>query len=288
MGTIAKPIAVTQTWDDVVLAEDTLDQVQSLIGRVRHGRKVLDEWGYRQKIARGTTPEALRTAQAEAIVDPALRAYDQMDLLRTVAPLLDDPDLTRALDPLGQAFNYLRNFGTQYMGARFETDAGGLKLAADKLFLKVQPAVLAGSLEARYEGLFEPFERLYRQLEQAEPEIPQARDLITHLLALEAAIASGRKPNRYATAALAPLHAFLSGLHAVLARGPYGSTRIWAEISSPLERALGFIESVGSVMAGRSRGDELAYQRRADPVENLEATEELGARHGVKPIKDGA
>jgi hypothetical protein len=59
MGGVATCVEVTQAWDDVVLAEDTLDQVEALIGRVRHGRKVLDDWGYRSKIARGGGVAAL-------------------------------------------------------------------------------------------------------------------------------------------------------------------------------------------------------------------------------------
>ncbi|HEU0030300.1 MAG TPA: ATP-binding protein [Kofleriaceae bacterium] len=59
MGGLAHRIEVTQRWDDVVLADDTLDQVHALIARVRHGRKVLDDWGYRSKIARGTGVAAL-------------------------------------------------------------------------------------------------------------------------------------------------------------------------------------------------------------------------------------
>ncbi|MEO8704098.1 MAG: ATP-binding protein [Kofleriaceae bacterium] len=59
MGGIAEHIEVSQSWNDIVLAEDTLDQVHALVARVRHGRKVLDEWGYRSKIARGAGVAAL-------------------------------------------------------------------------------------------------------------------------------------------------------------------------------------------------------------------------------------
>ncbi|MEO8704099.1 MAG: hypothetical protein ABI867_28870 [Kofleriaceae bacterium] len=233
--------------------------------------------------AAGATPDELRANQADAIVDPALRAYEQMETLRTLAPHLDDNDLNRALDPLGQAFNYLRNFGTQYAPAKFHTDVGGLRMAADKLFLKVQSAVLARELESSYDGLFEPFDRLYRSLEQAELEVPAARPLITSLLALEAAITSGRKPNAYATAALAPLDEFLAGLREVVGRGPYGSLRIVTEIWSPLTRSLGFIESVGSVLGGQSRAGALDYLRKQDPAEVPEDTEDLVERHTPKP-----
>ena len=49
----ATRVDVTQSWADLVLAEDTLDQVNGLVARLRHGHQVLDGWGYREKLARG-------------------------------------------------------------------------------------------------------------------------------------------------------------------------------------------------------------------------------------------
>ncbi|MCW5803157.1 MAG: ATP-binding protein, partial [Deltaproteobacteria bacterium] len=59
MGGLADRIEVTQTWDDLVLADDLRDQVVALIGRVRHAHQVLDTWGYRRRIARGAGTAAL-------------------------------------------------------------------------------------------------------------------------------------------------------------------------------------------------------------------------------------
>lgn len=59
MAGVATRVEVTQTWDDVVLAEDTMDQVQALVARLRHAHLVLERWGYRAKLARGTGVAAL-------------------------------------------------------------------------------------------------------------------------------------------------------------------------------------------------------------------------------------
>jgi hypothetical protein len=59
MAGLARRVEVTQRWDDVVLADDTLDQVHALIARVQHGHQVLEQWGYRGKMARGTGVAAL-------------------------------------------------------------------------------------------------------------------------------------------------------------------------------------------------------------------------------------
>ena len=59
MGGLARRVEVGQTWDDVVLADDTLDQVQALIARIRHAHQVLEQWGFRGKMARGTGVAAL-------------------------------------------------------------------------------------------------------------------------------------------------------------------------------------------------------------------------------------
>jgi AAA+ superfamily predicted ATPase len=53
MGEQAERIVVRQSWDDLVLGEDVLAQVHSLVARVRHAHLVYEEWGYRAKMPRG-------------------------------------------------------------------------------------------------------------------------------------------------------------------------------------------------------------------------------------------
>jgi SpoVK/Ycf46/Vps4 family AAA+-type ATPase len=59
MTGLATRIDVSQSWDDLVLAGDAHDQIQALIARVRHAHRVLEDWGYRAKLARGTGVAAL-------------------------------------------------------------------------------------------------------------------------------------------------------------------------------------------------------------------------------------
>jgi hypothetical protein len=59
MTGLAQRVPIMQRWDDVVLADDIRDQVQALVARVRHSHTVLDQWGYRSKIARGAGVAAL-------------------------------------------------------------------------------------------------------------------------------------------------------------------------------------------------------------------------------------
>jgi len=59
LGGLAERVEVTQTWDDLVLAPDTLQQVHALIARVDHAHQVLEVWRYRSKMARGTGVPAL-------------------------------------------------------------------------------------------------------------------------------------------------------------------------------------------------------------------------------------
>ena len=56
---LADRVEVRLSWDDLVLADDTLDQIRGLIARVRHRRHVLEHWGYSSKIARGIGVPAL-------------------------------------------------------------------------------------------------------------------------------------------------------------------------------------------------------------------------------------
>lgn len=59
LGGLARRVEVSQSWDDLVLADDTRDLVAGLVGRIRHAHQVLDLWGYRKKIARGAGVAAL-------------------------------------------------------------------------------------------------------------------------------------------------------------------------------------------------------------------------------------
>jgi hypothetical protein len=53
VGGLARRIEVKQTWDDLVLAHDLMDQVHALIGRIRHAHRVYEEWRFGSKQARG-------------------------------------------------------------------------------------------------------------------------------------------------------------------------------------------------------------------------------------------
>lgn len=59
LGELAKRVEVTQTWEELVLPPDTLEDVIALAGRIRNAHAVLDGWGFRKKLARGAGVAAL-------------------------------------------------------------------------------------------------------------------------------------------------------------------------------------------------------------------------------------
>jgi hypothetical protein len=59
LGELATRQEVSQTWDDLVLAPDILDQVKMLTARVRHANQVLVDWGFSAKLAKGQGVAAL-------------------------------------------------------------------------------------------------------------------------------------------------------------------------------------------------------------------------------------
>jgi len=59
LGSLAKRIEVSQTWDDLILAPDIMDQIHTLIARVRHAHTVYEDWGFRSKAPRGIGVPAL-------------------------------------------------------------------------------------------------------------------------------------------------------------------------------------------------------------------------------------
>lgn len=48
-----------QTWEDVVLPNETLDAIREIVSRARHRHKVLEQWGFQRKLAKGVGLAAL-------------------------------------------------------------------------------------------------------------------------------------------------------------------------------------------------------------------------------------
>lgn len=59
LGSLATRIDVNQSWDDLVLSSDIVDQIQALIARVRRAHEVYTDWGFSTKVARGIGVPAL-------------------------------------------------------------------------------------------------------------------------------------------------------------------------------------------------------------------------------------
>ncbi len=59
LGTVATRLDVTQTWDDLVLSEDTMHTIRELIGQLRHRATVLGRWGFQRKLGKGVGTTAL-------------------------------------------------------------------------------------------------------------------------------------------------------------------------------------------------------------------------------------
>ena len=57
--TLARRVEWQQTWDDLVLPDDVMEELQQMLARVRHRRRVLDEWGFGRKVAKGVGVSAL-------------------------------------------------------------------------------------------------------------------------------------------------------------------------------------------------------------------------------------
>jgi hypothetical protein len=59
LSTLGRRIEWKQSWDDVVLADDVRAELDEMISRVRFRRRVLDEWGFARKVAKGVGVSAL-------------------------------------------------------------------------------------------------------------------------------------------------------------------------------------------------------------------------------------
>ncbi|MCE9579678.1 MAG: ATP-binding protein, partial [Deltaproteobacteria bacterium] len=89
-----------QTWDDVVLPAATMGAVQEIVSRARHRHRVLHEWGFERKLAKGLGLSALfagppgtgKTMVAGLIArELALELY-QIDLSRVVSKYVGETE----------------------------------------------------------------------------------------------------------------------------------------------------------------------------------------------------
>lgn len=89
-----------QTWDDLVLTEETMEEIREFIGRMRHRRKVYEEWGFARKVAKGLGLSALfagppgtgKTMVAGIIADELGLDLYQIDLSRIVSKYVGETE----------------------------------------------------------------------------------------------------------------------------------------------------------------------------------------------------
>ena len=63
LGTLATRVEVTQTWDDLVVPDDTGRTIAELVDQLRHRATVLGRWGFHRKLGKGLGTTALFTGE---------------------------------------------------------------------------------------------------------------------------------------------------------------------------------------------------------------------------------
>ena len=89
-----------QNWADLVLPDDALDELKEFIARVRHKRRVYDEWGFARNVAKGLGLSALfsgppgtgKTMVAGLIADELALDLYQIDLSRIVSKYVGETE----------------------------------------------------------------------------------------------------------------------------------------------------------------------------------------------------
>jgi hypothetical protein len=89
-----------QTWSDLVLPDDSLQEIREFIARVRHRRRVYEEWGFSRKVAKGLGLSALfagppgtgKTMVAGIIADELALDLYQIDLSRIVSKYVGETE----------------------------------------------------------------------------------------------------------------------------------------------------------------------------------------------------
>ena len=100
LRSVATRITVTQTWDDLVLPSDQFDQLIELVARIQHRSEVLEDWGFADKVGRGTGVAALlsgppgtgKTMVAGLIANELGLDLYQVDVSRVVSKYIGETE----------------------------------------------------------------------------------------------------------------------------------------------------------------------------------------------------
>ncbi|HEY5921558.1 MAG TPA: ATP-binding protein [Kofleriaceae bacterium] len=172
LGDLATRIAVKQTWDDLVLPPDTLEDVQALIARVKHAHQVYEKWGFKSKMPRGIGVAALfsgppgtgKTMVAGLLAKELELELYQIDLSKVVskwvgetekqlAKIFEAADIGHALllfdeadslfarrTEVKSAVDRYANLEVNYLLQRIET-FGGITVLTTNLDTSIDPAL---------------------------------------------------------------------------------------------------------------------------------------------------
>jgi hypothetical protein len=97
---LAPRVAVTQTWDDLVLPAEQLDAITELCARIGHRRTVYEDWGFAAKLGKGLGVTALftgppgtgKTMVAGLIARELGLALYQVDLARIASKYIGETE----------------------------------------------------------------------------------------------------------------------------------------------------------------------------------------------------
>src|SRR5690606_4172637 len=97
---LGRRVTWRQGWSDLILPDDSLEEIREFIARVRHRRRVYEEWGFSRKLAKGLGLSALfagppgtgKTMVAGIIADELALDLYQIDLSRIVSKYVGETE----------------------------------------------------------------------------------------------------------------------------------------------------------------------------------------------------
>ena len=97
---LGRRITWRQGWDDLILPDDSIEEIREFIARMKHKRMVYDDWGFSRKLAKGLGLSALfagqpgtgKTMVAGLIADELNLDLYQIDLSRIVSKYVGETE----------------------------------------------------------------------------------------------------------------------------------------------------------------------------------------------------
>lgn len=203
---LATPVVTRLTWDDLILPDDTRDQLWDIVRFVRHRRRVFEEWDFRSKFDYGTSVTSLMTGPpgtGKTMASALIARELGLELYRVALPQIVSKWVGETEKNIDRIFEFSEQHGVALLFDEADSlfgKRGSVETASDK-YANLETNFLLQRLE-QFDGVAflttnldksmdEAFERRLRfRIDFPEPDADMREQLWRSMLPRAAVVAS--------------------------------------------------------------------------------------------------